>query len=102
VANQWAGGQPRYAAAAIQTSPMLRAAFKLPSEQTEGLMASVITLMGLTISSPDHTTVSRSTVTLPVIDAPPVPQGPLHVLIDSTSLQVYGVALKMARAASGS
>jgi hypothetical protein len=46
--------------------------------------------MGLTISAPDHTTVSRRAVTLPVISAPSVPHGPLHVLIDSTGLQVYG------------
>jgi len=84
------GGQARYTAMAIQTSPMLRAAFKLPLRQTAGLMASVITLMGQTISAPDHTTVSRRAVTLPVIQPAQVPQGPLHVLIDSTGLQVYG------------
>ena len=53
-------------------------------------MTSVLSLMGLTISAPDHTTVSRRAVTLPVIQAPSVPLGPLHVLIDSTGLQVYG------------
>src|ERR1700693_4234396 len=46
--------------------------------------------MGLAISTPDHTTVSRRAVTLPVIQATSVPHGPLHVLIDSTGLQVYG------------
>ena len=84
------GGQARYTDVAIQTSLMLRAAFKLPLRQTEGLMTSVLTLMALTISVPDHTTVSRRAVTLPVIQAAPVPPGPLHVLIDSTGLQVYG------------
>jgi len=69
---------------------MLRAAFKLPLRQTEGLMASVLTLMELTISAPDHTTVSRRAVTLAVVRAAAVPHGPLHVLIDSTGLQVYG------------
>jgi hypothetical protein len=69
---------------------MLRTAFKLPPRQTEGLLASVLTLMDLTISAPDHTTVSRRAVTLPVIQPASVPQGPLHVLIDSTGLQVYG------------
>jgi hypothetical protein len=83
-------GQARYTGAAIQTSLMLRAAFKLPLRQIEGLMTSVLSLMGLTISAPDHTTVSRRAVTLPVIQAPSVPHGPLHVLIDSTGLQVYG------------
>ena len=69
---------------------MLRAAFNLPLRQTEGLMASVITLMGPTISAPDHTTASRRAMTLPVIQAVQVQRGPLHVLIDSTGLQVDG------------
>jgi hypothetical protein len=69
---------------------MLRAAFELALRQIEGLMASVLSFMGLTISAPDHTTVSRRAVGLPVIWATSVPHGPLHVLIDSTGLQVYG------------
>jgi hypothetical protein len=69
---------------------MVRTAFKLPLRQTEGLMASVLTLMDLTISAPDHTTVSRRAVTLPVVQPASVPHGALHVLIDSTGLQVYG------------
>jgi hypothetical protein len=84
------GGQARYTDAAIQTSLMVRTAFKLPLRQAEGLMASVLTLMDLTISAPDHTTVSRRAVTLPVIQLTSVPPGPLHLLIDSTGLQVYG------------
>jgi len=83
-------GQARFKDAAIQTSLMLRTAFKLALRQTEGLMTSVLTLMGLTLSAPDHTTVSRRAVTLPVIQPASVPPGALHVLIDSTGLQVYG------------
>jgi hypothetical protein len=45
--------------AAIQTSLMLRMAFRLALRQIEGLMTSVLSLIGLTISAPDHTTVSR-------------------------------------------
>jgi Transposase DDE domain len=47
------GGQARYKDAAIQTMPLVRTAFRLALRQTEGLMASVITLMDLTISAPD-------------------------------------------------
>jgi hypothetical protein len=83
-------GQARYRDAAIQTSLMLRTAFKLALRQTEGVMASVLALMDLTLSAPDHSTVSRRAVTLPVIQPVPMPSGPLHVLIDSTGLQVYG------------
>jgi transposase len=84
------GGQARYKDAAIQTTLMVRLAFRLALRQTEGLMASVITLMDLTISAPDHSTISRRAVTLPVIQPASVPHGPLHLLIDSTGLQVYG------------
>jgi len=83
-------GQARFKDAAIQTSLMLRTAFKLAFRQTEGLMTSVLTLMGLTLSAPDHTMVSRRAVALRVIQPAQVPPGPLHVLIDSTGLQVYG------------
>jgi hypothetical protein len=83
-------GQARYTDAAIQTSLMLRTAFKLALRQTEGLLTSVLTLMGLTISAPDHSTISRRTATLPAIQPASIPLGPLHVLIDSTGLQVYG------------
>jgi transposase len=92
--NHWQtvgpGGQARYKDAAIQTTLMVRTAFSLALRQAEGLMASVITLMDLTISAPDHTTISRRAVTLPVIQAASVPHGPLHLLIDSSGLQVYG------------
>src|SRR6195952_2470330 len=84
------GGQARYTDVAIETSLMLRSAFKLALRQTEGLMLSVLTLMGLALSAPDHSTVSRRAVMLPVIQSAHVPLGPLHVLIDSTGLQVYG------------
>ena len=63
---------------------MLGAAFRLPLRQTEGSMASVITLMELTISAPDHTTVSCRAVTLGVIEPGQLPHDPLHGLFDST------------------
>jgi len=84
------GGQACYKDAAIQTNLMLRMAFKLALRQTEGLMMSVLTLMGSTLPASDHSTVSRRAVALRVIQPARVPPGPLHVLIDSTGLQVYG------------
>jgi Transposase DDE domain len=83
-------GQARYTDAAIQTMLMVRTAFKLAYRQTEGLMASVITLMELTISAPDHSTISRRAAGLAVIQADTVAHGPLHILIDSTGLKFYG------------
>ena len=66
---------------------MLRTAFKLPFRQTEGPLASILTLMKLTILEPDHTTVSRRAVKLPVIQQARVLHGALHVLIDGTGSQ---------------
>jgi hypothetical protein len=53
-------------------------------------MTPVLSLMGLAISAPDHTTVSRRAATLPAIQVTSAPHGPLRVLIDSKGLQVYG------------
>jgi hypothetical protein len=68
---------------------------RLPLRQTEGLLASVLTLMDLTIPAPDHTTVSRRAVELPVLLPAQAPHGTLHVLIDSTGLQVYGAGQRL-------
>ncbi|WP_455289772.1 transposase [Cupriavidus necator] len=46
---------------------MLRTAFKLALRQSEGLIGSVMTLMGLTLTAADHTTVSRRAGALPVL-----------------------------------
>jgi len=83
-------GQARYSAIAIETCLMLRSAFKMALRQTEGLMGSVVMLMNLTITVPDHTTVSRRSVGLKVKKLKRLPQGALHVLIDSTGLGIYG------------
>ena len=83
-------GQARYRDIAIQTCLMLRAVFKIALRQTEGLMASVLAMMNLTVVVPDHTTVSRRSVGLPIMKSAPAPNGPLHVLIDSTGLEVFG------------
>jgi hypothetical protein len=84
------GGQAIYSDSAIQTCLMLRAAFKLALRQAEGLMLSVVELLGCELAVSDHTTVSRRAARLDSITRSALPQGPLHVLIDSTGLTVYG------------
>jgi hypothetical protein len=69
---------------------MLRAEFKMALRQIEGLMDSVLTLMNLTLSVPDHTAVSRRAVGLTVAKSKSVAKEPLHVLIDSRGLEVFG------------
>ncbi len=60
------GGQPRYSALAISTALTLRAVFRLALRQTEGLIASIIGLLGLNLAVPDHSTMSRRAETLEV------------------------------------
>jgi transposase len=69
---------------------MLRSAFKLPLRQAEGMMASIVELLGCELAVPDHTTISRRALKLPSVARPALPEGPLHVVIDSTGLKVYG------------
>ena len=83
------GGQPLYSALAIATALTLRAVFRLALRQTEGLIGSVITLLGLTLAVPDHSTLSRRAETLEV--ARPRPgSAPVHLLVDSTGLKLCG------------
>ena len=91
------GGQPWYSALAILTALTLRAVFRLAFRQTEGLIGSLIGLLGLSLRVPDHTTLSRRAATLEV----PRPRSssrteasngaePVHLLVDSTGLKLCG------------
>jgi Transposase DDE domain len=83
------GGQPHYSALAILTALTLRAVFRLALRQTEGLIASILRLLGLDLAVPDHTTLSRRTESLPVPRPRPVSE-PVHLLVDSTGLKLGG------------
>jgi hypothetical protein len=90
------GGQACYSPLAILTALTLRAVFRLAYRQAEGLIGSIISLLGLTLRVPDHTTLSRRSATLVVprprlssTDAGDSAQ-PLHLLVDSTGLKLCG------------
>ena len=72
------GGQPSYSDLAITTALMLRAVFRLALRQTEGLLASILRLLGVDLAVPDHSTIARraGTVTLP--SKPRSSSGPLR------------------------
>src|SRR3712207_6957964 len=63
--------------------------FRLALRQTEGLVASVIALLGLDLAVPDHTTLSRRAETLEV-PRPRCGREPVHLLVDSTGLRLCG------------
>ena len=85
------GGQPWYSPLAILTALTLRAVFRLAFRQTEGLIGSVVGLLGLALRVPDHSTLSRRAETLEVPRPRPGGDGqPVHLLVDSTGLKLGG------------
>src|SRR3954463_13840831 len=83
------GGQPRYSSLAITTALTLKAVFRLALRQTEGLIGSIIHLLGLDLPVPDHSTLSRRAETLEV-PRPKTGSAPVHLLVDSTGLKLCG------------
>src|SRR3954470_2527328 len=95
------GGQPWYSPLAILTALTLRAVFRLAFRQTEGLIGSVVGLLGLALRVPDHTTLSRRAATLEVPRPPRSGSGeaePVHLLVDSTGLKLCGTRRARAEA----
>jgi len=88
------GGQARYSPLAILTALTLRTVFRLAYRQAEGLIGSIVGLLGLSLRVPDHTTLSRRAATLDVPRPGTAGAGagsePLHLLVDSTGLKLCG------------
>jgi hypothetical protein len=90
-ANTGRRGRPqRYSEMVVETGLMLRLAFGRPWRQTEGMLASILRLLGLDLPVPDHTTFSRRSVDMAVAKAVRTATGPVNVVIDSTGLKVFG------------
>lgn len=92
------GGQSCYSDLAIETSLMCGILFHQPLRQTEGLMTSLLQLMGLDLPVPDHTTLSRRCASLALLKAYDqtkinVSRDPIYVLVDdSIGLKIYGAS----------
>ena len=84
------GGQRPYSDLAIETALTLRLIFHLPLRQTEGFLTSIFGMLGLDLSAPDHTTLSRrgQPLDLPLRRAPA--DAGLHLIVDSTGLSIVG------------
>ncbi len=87
------GGQAWYSPLAILTALTLKAIFRLALRQTEGLIGSIIDLLGVSLAVPTFSTLSRRAKTVAV----PRPRAghdadraPLHLLVDSTGLKLCG------------
>src|ERR671933_1734295 len=84
------GGQASYSDLAIELVLMLRLVFHLALRQAEGFVTSLLRLLGLDLPVPDHTTLSRRGRAFPDRRPHIVPHGPLHLLINSTGLKLFG------------
>ena len=84
------GGQRQYSDLAIETALTLRLIFHLPLRQTEGFLTSIFGMLGLELSAPDHTTLSRrgQHLDLPLRRAPA--GAGLYLMVDSTGLSIVG------------
>ena len=85
------GGQPRYSDLAIELVLTLRLVFHLALRQAEAFSRSVLRLLGLELAIPDHTTLSRRGRAFAGRQPRVVPHdGPVHLVLDSTGLQLFG------------
>jgi Transposase DDE domain len=84
------GASDEYSDLAIITFVTLKSVYHQAGRQTQGLLESLFALMHLELDVPDHSSASRRmgrlTIPLPVVP----PSGPVHIVVDSTGIKVYG------------
>lgn len=79
-----------YSDLAIQVLLTMKAVFHLPYRALEGFARSLMALMDLPLPIPDHSHLSRRARTVSVVIPRQARPGPIHVVVDSTGLKVYG------------
>ena len=84
------GAPKKFSDCAIETALTLRLVFRLPLRQAEGFLRSVLSLMGVDLAAPDHTTLSRRSQSR-AVECRRIPsRGPIHLIVDSTGLSIVG------------
>ena len=84
------GAPKTFSDCAIETALTLRLVFRLPLRQAEGFLRSVLSLMGVDLAAPDHTTLSRRSQSLAVEFRRIPSRGPIHLIVDSTGRSIVG------------
>ena len=84
------GAPKTFSDCAIETALTLRLVFRLPLRQAEGFLRSVLSLLGVDLAAPDHTTLSRRSQSL-AVECRRIPsRGPIHRIVDSTGRSIVG------------
>lgn len=86
------GGEPKYPDLAITMCLTLHVVYDQPLRQTQGMMCGIAKLMGVESAEPDFSTLSRrgKGLALPSRRRGTMPLGPVHLVVDSTGLTVFG------------
>ncbi len=83
-------GQLQYSDLAIETALTLSLIFHLPLRQTEGFLTSIFGMLGVDLTAPDHTTLSRRGQHLALALRRARPGTSLHLIVDSPGLSIVG------------
>jgi IS5 family transposase len=84
-------GAPRnYTDPVILCMATLQEVYHLPLRATEGLMLSVVKLLGVDLDVPDYTTLCRRRKVVEVELPRLRKDAPVHIVVDSTGIKVYG------------
>jgi hypothetical protein len=97
VVNRWRdqsrparrGRRRTYSDLAITCALTLREVYHLPLRATQGLVRSVLRLLGADLPAPHYSTLSRRAASLEV-KLERLTHGPLHLAVDSTGVKLYG------------
>jgi len=84
------GGQPRYSDPCVELALTLKLLFRLPWRSVEGLLGSLLKLVGIDAPTPDHTTLSRRTRGLDVQLRRRPTQKAVNLIVDATGLGIVG------------
>lgn len=84
-------GHPKdYAETAILTMATLQEIYHLPLRRTEGFLRSIFELLNLDLAVPDYSTLSRRRVALEIELPCRRRAEPVHLVVDSTRMKVFG------------
>jgi IS5 family transposase len=84
-------GRPySYADTAIEFMSILKAVYRLPLRATQGFTRSIMQLLRIDLQVPDYSTLSRRRGKLQVKLPVQASQDPIHLVVDSSGIKVYG------------
>ena len=83
------GRRRLYSDLAITCALTLREVYHLPLRATQGLVRSLLPLLGTDLTAPHYSTLSRRAAAL-AVKLPRRSTGPLHLAVDSTGVKLYG------------